>query len=117
MNVLYTSGQMRIVVFFVSVLRRLLNAWRLFIVLFLLAEPDCQSKLFFSSLAVFPFCNRKGALSQVQSHRDMFAADYSSEMEQNREECEQRGIQNLPLRFQVQSVLLSQLAVQCSPDI
>lgn len=35
-----------------------------FIVLLLLAEVDCQSKLFFSSVAAFSLCNGRGALSQ-----------------------------------------------------
>lgn len=54
---------------FSSCLRSLLHVGRLFIVLFLLAELDCQSKLFFSSVAVFPLCNRRGALSQEQSKK------------------------------------------------
>lgn len=35
----------------------------------LLAELDCQSKLFFFSGAALPPCNRKGALSRVQVHK------------------------------------------------
>lgn len=50
-----------------------------FIVLFLLAELDCQSKLFFSSVAVFSFCNRRGALSSAIL-KDMFAADFVAEL-------------------------------------
>ena len=45
------------------------KCWRLLLCCFLLAELDCQSKLFFSSVAVFPFCNRRGALSRVQSKK------------------------------------------------
>lgn len=37
-----------------------LDVGRLFIVLFLLAELDCQSKLFFSSVAVFHFATERG---------------------------------------------------------
>lgn len=92
-NVLIKGGPMRIVMDFVLLLALPLNVGDFFLLCcFLLAELDCQSKLFFSSVAVFPFCNRRGALSQVHSKETCFAADYSSEMEQKtgRNVCSQK---------------------------
>lgn len=62
----------------------------------LLAELDCQSKLFFFSGAALPPCNRKGALSRVQVHKRhvccRFQCRNGAKKQKNKEECEQQGI-------------------------
>lgn len=52
-----------------SRLRSLCMSGHFLLCCFSLPELDCQSKLFFSSAAVFPFCNRRGALSQERSKK------------------------------------------------
>lgn len=46
----------------------------------------------FSPLSLFFILQQKGGAVPSVVQKDMFAADFIAEMEQNREECEQQGI-------------------------
>lgn len=62
-----------------------------FIVPYLLGELDCQSKLFFSSVAAFHYATERGRCTKRKRKKGMFCEDRRPEKEQNREECEELG--------------------------
>lgn len=77
------------------------TCWRLLLCCFSLAELDCQSKLFFSSVAVFPFCNRRGALSQVLSKKTCLLQIRVQKWSKTRRNVSSKGFKNPLLCFPV----------------